>query len=173
MPLGIYNRDAARRNQKGRVCNGPCGEWKVWSEFPWRNKNKPELGRAAVCNACKVKGQRKHYELTKSNPDYSERRKESRRKSRSDLRAEVIAAYGGKCSCCGESRPEFLTIDHINGNGNQHRHSLKKFGVNFYHWLRQQGYPQEEYRLLCFNCNCSLGFFGYCPHEKESCIGDA
>src|SRR5262245_20214343 len=28
------------------------------------------------------------------------------------LRAEMILAFGGRCECCGESQPEFLTLDH-------------------------------------------------------------
>mgnify|MGYP001568273127 CR=1 FL=1 len=36
-------------------------------------------------------------------------------------------------------------------------------GSAFYRWLKQQGYP-PGIRVLCFNCNCALGLFGYCPH---------
>jgi hypothetical protein len=32
--------------------------------------------------------------------------------------------------------------------------------------LKRRGYPQEGYTILCFNCNLSRGFFGYCPHER-------
>ncbi len=74
---------------------------------------------------------------------------------------DAIVAYGGKCACCGEDRPEFLGIDHINGGGNKHRkeegiHSLSR-------WLRKNKYP-EGFRVLCHNCNISIGSYGYCPH---------
>ncbi len=36
---------------------------------------------------------------------------------RRNLRAKVLSHYGGKCSCCGESTPEFLAIDHTEGGG--------------------------------------------------------
>lgn len=83
------------------------------------------------------------------------------------LREEIISAYGGKCVCCDESAPEFLTIDHINGGGGKHRETIGRTGgQSFYIWLRRQGFPKDEFRLLCYNCNCARGKYGYCPHEK-------
>lgn len=87
------------------------------------------------------------------------------------VRSETIEAYGGKCKCCGENSQEFLTIDHINGDGARHRNEIygaqrSHAGVTFYKWLKKQGFPTDNYRLLCYNCNCSLGFFGYCPHGR-------
>lgn len=80
---------------------------------------------------------------------------------------ELIAAYGSKCKCCGESRHEFLSIDHIKGGGRKHTESIGAHGAAFHMWLRKRGYPQEDYRLLCINCNFSIGHCGYCPHELE------
>lgn len=85
------------------------------------------------------------------------------------IRLEVIRAYGGKCVCCGEATAEFLTIDHIDGNGAEHRKHLprsKQSGAGFYLWLREQGYPKDNYQLLCMNCNFAKGHFGTCPHQK-------
>lgn len=72
-----------------------------------------------------------------------------------------------KCACCGETNIEFLSIDHINQNGAEHRRTLPKnrrCGSGFYNWLIKNGFP-EGYRVLCLNCNFALGHFGYCPHE--------
>ena len=80
---------------------------------------------------------------------------------------ELVKAYGGKCVCCGESRIEFLTIDHVEGGGRKQRKEKKLHGTQFYHWLRARGFPKEGYRLLCYNCNCSRGHLGYCPHDRE------
>lgn len=81
-------------------------------------------------------------------------------------RRDTICHYGGVCQCCGEDRLNFLTIDHINGGGTQHRQKLKTTaGNSFYRWLRKQGYP-EGYRVLCFNCNCAIGLHGQCPHQE-------
>jgi len=94
---------------------------------------------------------------------------QKRRKRRAaELRKETIAAYGNKCACCGEVSIEFLSIDHINGKGSIHRKKIgRKGGHNFYRWLRMNDWP-KGYQVLCFNCNCAMGFFGYCPHNHRS-----
>lgn len=90
---------------------------------------------------------------------------------RKRLRDAVYTAYGNACSCCGESRRAFLTIDHIFGAGETHRMEItghrRGRPKNFYAWLRRQGYPQAEFRLLCFNCNCGRERTGLCPHEED------
>jgi len=86
---------------------------------------------------------------------------------RSKLRQEIVTAYGGKCECCGESMIEFLSVDHINGGGYKLRNTTQK-GGKFYRDLRRLGFPKDEYRLLCMNCNFSLGKYGYCPHQTAT-----
>jgi hypothetical protein len=54
------------------------------------------------------------------------------------LKKEVMAAYGGCCSCCGETILDFLTIDHINNDGAEQRRVLKhSSGTQFYNWLKR------------------------------------
>ncbi len=70
-------------------------------------------------------------------------------------RFQVIFHYSnGKMCCknCGENINEFLTIDHINGNGNKHRKSIGY--VDLYSWLRRNNFP-DGYQILCYNCNLS------------------
>lgn len=87
------------------------------------------------------------------------------------LKGEVMRAYGGKCACCSESALEFLTIDHVNGGGGKHRKKLGvSAGISFYRWLRKQGFPKDEYQVLCYNCNCARGFYGVCPHKRAETI---
>ena len=84
-----------------------------------------------------------------------------------DLRLEILKRYSKDvpfCACCGEKHLEFLSIDHINGGGAEHRRQLKE--ATIYRWLKRNGYP-EGYRVLCHNCNQALGHYGYCPHQKE------
>lgn len=79
----------------------------------------------------------------------------------------VVDNYGGKCNCCGESKIEFLTIDHVNNNGAEDRKLHKdKTGSGMYRWLIKNNFPKDNYQLLCFNCNCAKGFYGVCPHQK-------
>ena len=79
------------------------------------------------------------------------------------LKQDLIDAYGGCCACCGTKEFEFLTLDHINGDGAQHRRKhLTSYSI--YTEIRKLGYPKDAYRILCMNCNFSIGMYGYCPH---------
>lgn len=80
--------------------------------------------------------------------------------------------FFGPCACCGEDRREFMSVDHIKGNGGYHRskEGWKGGGKAILQALRKAGWPEEakqEYRLLCFNCNFAIGHHGYCPHHPE------
>ena len=68
-------------------------------------------------------------------------------------------------SCCGETGFEFLTVDHINNDGNEHRRQIKAaFGI--YGWLEKNGFPKDGLQLLCWNCNMGKrANGGTCPHQ--------
>lgn len=85
--------------------------------------------------------------------------------TRRRLRLKVIAGYGGACACCGESTEQFLTIDHIGNNG--HAERVPGHNTSLYRKLVKDGFPKDRYRLLCYNCNCSIGLSGYCPHHPD------
>lgn len=81
------------------------------------------------------------------------------------VKAEVLDAYGHRCECCGESTAEFLAIDHIKGDGAAHRREVGG-GTAFYLWLRRAGFPRDNFRLLCHNCNIARAYGQkICPHE--------
>lgn len=85
------------------------------------------------------------------------------------LKEETIEAYGGKCRCCGESNLIFLTIDHIDETGAQQRKEMLYFyGGKVYLWLKKQGYPKDNYQVLCFNCNFAKHTLGRCPHQLKT-----
>lgn len=84
-------------------------------------------------------------------------------------RVTCLEHYGAMiCACCGEHRYEFLTIDHIEGGGNQHLEERKATNQhrNLYSWLIKNNFP-PGYQVLCYNCNCAKGNYGECPHTKE------
>lgn len=84
------------------------------------------------------------------------------------MKNKVLEAYGNICACCGETKPEFLTMHHVNKDGAEHRRTIGD-NPNYLRWfLRDNKYPKFEYQLLCYNCNCSLGYYGYCPHKSLS-----
>jgi hypothetical protein len=66
-------------------------------------------------------------------------------------REAVFDFYGQTCSRCGFSDRRALSIDHINGGGNEHRKKIKAAGTAFYVWLVRNKFPQG-FQTLCMNC---------------------
>ena len=116
------------------------------------------------CRKCQSSRRRSWYNNNAAN---KASRLEGNKASNVVLRNEVYAAYGNKCSCCDESEPLFLTIDHIDGDGADHRRELGRYGgITFYRYLRSIGCPQDKYRLQCWNCNSGRERNkGVCPHQ--------
>ena len=67
------------------------------------------------------------------------------------------------CACCGEKTFEFLTIDHVNSDGAEHR---RKVGNKTNLWIRRNNYP-DGFQVLCYNCNCARYYAGCCPHMRK------
>lgn len=112
---------------------------------------------AIRCSDCHSKRRK----TAKSKEEYKARRRFLYRKKRE----KAFAGYGGKCQCCGEDNFEFLALDHVNGGGRKERETMScgQIAVK----VIKLGFP-PEYRVLCHNCNQSLGWFGYCPHQKRT-----
>lgn len=124
---------------------------------------KPKPGRAMCVYHTKEKRQQyKKHRLSILDAISLRNRKKSR-----DARLKVIEAYGSKCKCCGETLKEFLTVDHIKGGGRQHGKQLRAENTTITEWLIKNGFPQDDFRLLCMSCNYSYGRYGYCPHNTE------
>ena len=85
------------------------------------------------------------------------------------IRLECLIHYSGNppfCVCCGQTRIEFLAIDHIHSGGTKHRKQIGESGQALTRWLKRNGFPLG-FRTLCHDCNTSLGLYGYCPHQRE------
>ena len=102
------------------------------------------------------------------------------RKRQAD-KAAVIAAYGSKCKCCGESEPMFLCVDHVDDDGAAHRERIgygrttdgrRRVGSGsiIYAWLVANQFP-EGFQLLCANCNLAKQSGG-CPHKRQHAGAD-
>ena len=96
------------------------------------------------------------------NQVHREERSEYHKKLWTLLRDKAIEKYGSKCVCCGLAEKPFLTFDHVEGGGRQHRKRLGGFG--FLLWMEKNNYP-PEIQLLCYNCNGAKRAFGACPHQ--------
>lgn len=142
---------------KTRVCS-VCKTPKPLRQFPWKIKAKGLRSyKCKLCTSEYTKTHRKEY-----NRLY-------RQRERREIRAEVLAAYGGRCQCrgCDVTQPEFLAIDHIKGNGAEQRKQLGGSSGAMYIWLKKHGFPKDDYRLLCHNCNQARAHYGACPHEMS------
>lgn len=168
-----------RRDRSGpnntRICTR-CNLYLPIEQFGVDNKRYDKL--CTWCKTCKNAAADAHH---KAHPEQmrerhrkymranAERINAQQRVRNRQRRVEVLAYYGGKCDCCGEWRFEFLSIDHINGGGTQHRKELGG-GDRMMRWLIRNGYP-TEYRVLCHNCNQAFGYYGTCPHQTEQTEG--
>lgn len=139
------------------------------------------MGKCGECfKDARNKSVRKHYQTHKKQvkkyrkqyrkrPERKLKQKESFKKYYYKLKNSTLIHYSGdppKCACCGETIYEFLTIDHIDNKGAEHR---KKIGISggasFYIWLKHNGYP-KGFQILCLNCNWAKGIYGICPHQR-------
>jgi hypothetical protein len=84
-----------------------------------------------------------------------------------ELRTKAINIYGGKCECCGENRYDMLTFDHKKKIPTKDKVKGVKLTYDVIREYEKSGYPNEHYQLLCWNCNMSKGFYGYCPHSYK------
>ena len=101
----------------------------------------------------------------------ADRRKAYQRAFNDRAKASAIDAYGGVCDCCGEDDIRFLTIDHINNDGAEHRRQIGNGGVTLYNWLKKNDWP-EGFRVLCANCNLGRHWNGgTCPHHDPLAKG--
>jgi hypothetical protein len=153
-----------------KICNR-CKKSKLLKEFALAKSN-PD-GLQYTCKVCcaeiakiyRTNNPEKVKELNKNrSKSYLKSRREYRKSRQKRIRKEVIKNLGGVCACCGEKQIEFLTIDHINNDGAEHRRKIgnsDKICVD----IKRQGYPKDKYQILCFNCNCAKGIYGSCPHK--------
>lgn len=119
-----------------------------------------------ICPSCKLIKPASSYYTNPGNKDGLQWScKDCYRDRRYSKKRRIIAHYtngSNQCACCGESTFEFLTIDHVKGGGSNHR---KQIRTSIIPYLIRNNFP-PGYQILCFNCNCAKGFYGYCPHEK-------
>jgi len=104
----------------------------------------------------------------KRTPETRARAAELQRTRYRALRAEVIAALGSCCRCCGESEPIFLELDHIRNDGASHRREIGRGAYTTYTHVKAAGFPQDRFQLLCANCNQGRQRNGgVCPHQRK------
>lgn len=154
--------------------------WKKMAQ--WQRKRYDKRQAQGLCGHCGKAPPKEGFKsceacLTSYRKRSKNKTEESRTKhniktkqNEASIRQRVKEHYGGKCACCGESNPLFLTVDHVNNDGAAHRKAIGTGRI--YRWLLKNQFP-EGYQLLCWNCN--LGKFynhGVCPHKKDGVAYD-
>jgi hypothetical protein len=140
-----------------------CGK----SFMPRRRGGNAQIYCGPQCRVKKMNDQRRQRyperikEWFRRNPEYSA-------KHQAAFKRRVFEeGYGGAiCVCCGETELTFLTMDHIDRTGRDHRIALKTLKTTFYQWLRREGYP-VGFRVLCMNCNFATRYGRPCPHTIQ------
>lgn len=142
-----------------------CKETKSTSDFTIDRTCK--RGFAYRCKKCTLE-YRQRPEVKARAAKWERNHREDQRKARRTRRIEAIKKLGGKCECCGETQIEFLAFDHINGLRGR---GIKRNGGDAADALalriRKSEFPEQEFRILCHNCNSAHGFYGYCPHKTK------
>jgi hypothetical protein len=157
------------------------GDIMVWTNAAkeWREKNKERIyARRRECYALNINGSRDKTKISarkfyQKNKEYF---KAHARKQYYGYKRRCIEAYSdGKncCACCGESIFEFLTLDHINGDGAKHREEITgkkrvpRSGQELFHYFCTNNFPDKDrLQVLCWNCNCGKRTAKVCPHQK-------
>jgi hypothetical protein len=82
-----------------------------------------------------------------------------------ERKLQMFDALGYECACCGERSPLLLSLDHVKNNGNVHRQKYQSHQI--YMLARKQGWPKEDWQVLCMGCNWGKRFLGECPHKMD------
>lgn len=93
--------------------------------------------------------------------------KEYKKELHKNMKIKCLLYYSNKeypvCECCKINNIDILTIDHVNGDGRNHRRKHNITGGGIYRWIIKNNFP-IGYRVLCFNCNSGKGKNKECPH---------
>jgi hypothetical protein len=121
-----------------------CNEWKLIRFFSTGGNQR--CGLVSSCKSCTSKKIRA-YQF-----------KETKR-----VKLICMMGYGGKCVCCGDSRIEMLTIEHIRYKGYD---LIECSTTALMKELIRQSFP-EGYTILCSGCNQLTRYGKPCIHSKE------
>ena len=111
--------------------------------YSWLKNNNFPKGFRTLCYNCNLTKKIKDKVKDKKGQEY-----------RQNIKKKVLEHYGLKCNYCGNNQIEYLTIDHINGGGIEHRRKCGNSSFGVYLWIIRNNFP-EIFQTLCYNCNCS------------------
>lgn len=155
--------DGARQKRRCAECKRAR---RLASSRAWRERNL-EAARAA--------GRLRQKKRLKDDPEayYERQRALAKARHRRDRMAALERYGGSRCACCGEAHMEFLTLQHGNGDGREHRALMcggrhRNVSGAYVRRLRMAGWPDVPgMHVLCANCHLATDMWGGCPHEQE------
>lgn len=153
-----------------KACTG-CNAIKSLNEF-WNERGKRD-GKKSRCSVCARADNKKLYDLHQADRVASTQRWRAKHpelvkaqmiRQRKKIKKQILAAYGGQCTCCGETNDVFLTLEHINGGGRAHQRRCGG-SAGVFRDVIKSGFP-ADYTVLCMNCNWATRGGGICPHKR-------
>lgn len=178
--LGIPAAEMADGLNRGEKFCGGCRAWKPRTSEHFGADAKGFDRLRSRCRSCVDAQKRDHYSRTRpaqrarqiayqqaNRPKLYAYNARWSRERNALLRAEMLAAYGGKCACCGEDEPIFLDLDHVENDGAAHRREVGN-NTQVMVALKREGWPGGRFQILC--CNCNQGKArngGVCPHQAR------
>lgn len=121
-----------------------------------------EAKRLGYCVSCRVPEKPRYRGLLCFDCSLTERQRQVKTKYK------AMQKYGGKCSCCGEGRIAFLTIDHVNNDGADRRREPGYHGGGAFYRRLLRIEVDPTLQVMCYNCNCGRRSTGVCPHKDNS-----
>jgi hypothetical protein len=130
------------------------------------NKDKILQQKKEYLRKDEIKEKRKSYmknynKLVKNKPINS-------KLNRQNIIEQTFEILGSICVLCGETNKHFLTVDHINDDGNLERH-IGSIGVK-QKILNNILESKERYQILCYNCNFGKYRLNPINHKIEKLI---
>lgn len=166
-----YKGEEDFTRQKSKTINtGLCKSCKLSKDKKYYAENKERMNKRSRDDYRKNIDERRAYSRqyyidNKNNPDFIRRSKEYSKKSYiknfdnkqayqkqrwESIRIQTMESVGDlKCAKCGFEDTRALQIDHINGEGRQHR---KQFTSNK-HYMKYIKDNPSGFQILCANCN--------------------
>lgn len=156
-PIEEFNQVCDRWNSRRHECKS-CESTRKKN---WYNQNLDMVRRQQAEKRQQVKGHR--------DPETKRKNAEYQKRYRDKLKAEVYAAYGNRCACCGEAEVRFLSIDHVDNDGFLNRKAgFDNCTTALMGRIKREGFP-PSFQLLCMNCNHGKSRNnGVCPHKEGS-----
>ncbi len=112
-------------------------------------KNKDKRKEYLEKNKEKIVEQSKEY---RQRPEIKEKIIKFQKEFQQRIKKRIISYYSKstmKCKKCGFSDLRALSIDHLNGGGNNH---LKEIKGGLYSWIIKNNFPKKMFQVLCMNC---------------------